>query len=160
MGQRSRKRRAAAQDPQAMRRGYARSEARNEEIRQNLEPLRPGERPGAVTVAALVALLFGLGNLVMYAAGVEVEGKKPQAGGTFVFAALMFAMAYGMWSAKYWAVLGFQALLTLVLIIAFLVLLAVTSILKAVVVVAILVLGGWLFWKLVRAMARLQMPVR
>ena len=159
MGQRSRKRREP-RDPSAMKRGYARSEARNEEIRQSLEPLAPGERPGAVTVAAIAAFLFGAGNVVLWALGVEVDGRRPEAGGTFVFAGLMFAMAYGLWIAKYWAVLGFQALLTLILIVAFLVLLTATSIGRALIVVAILVLGGWLFWKLVRAMARLQMPVR
>src|SRR5690606_29470113 len=43
----------------ALRRGYARAEARNEAIRRQLEPLAPGERPGAVTVAAIVAALLG-----------------------------------------------------------------------------------------------------
>jgi hypothetical protein len=65
-----------------------------------------------------------------------------------------------MWKAKYWAVLGFQALLTLQLIIAFLALLVVEDLWRAAVFVAIIGLGGWLFWKLIRAMARLQMPVR
>ena len=159
MGQRSRKRREP-RDPQAMKRGYARSEEKNERVRQSLEPLKPGERPGAVTVAAVAALIFGAGNIVLWLAGVKVDGRKPEAGGTIVFALLMFAMAYGLWIAKYWAVLGFQALLTFVLIVAFLVLLTATSVVKALIVVAILVFGGWLFWKLVRAMARLQMPVR
>jgi hypothetical protein len=68
--------------------------------------------------------------------------------------------AAGMWKAKYWAVLGFQALLTLQLIIAFLALLVVEDLWRAAVFVAIIGLGGWLFWKLIRAMARLQMPVR
>ena len=38
--------------------------------------------------------------------------------------------------------------------------LVVDSALKAVGLVAILVFGSWLFWKLIRAMARLQMPSR
>lgn len=159
MGRRSRKRRERP-EPAAMQRGYARSAQKNEAVRRSLEPLAPGERPGPVTVAAVVAAAGGLVNLGLYVAGVEVDGRRPAAGGTIVFSLLMFAMAVGMWQAKYWAVLGFEALLTLVLIVAFLVLLTATSVLKALAVVAILVGGGWLFWKLIRSMARLQMPVR
>src|SRR5690349_19824680 len=99
-------------------RGYARGRERDERIRESLEPLAPGERPGAVTVAAIVAVLFGLGNIALWAAGVEVSGERPAAGGTFVFAALMFVAAWGMWQAKYWAVVGFEALLALILIVA------------------------------------------
>ena len=38
-----------------MARGYARSRARADDVRAALEPLAPGERPLAVTVAAIVA---------------------------------------------------------------------------------------------------------
>ena len=63
LGQRSRKRRASAgrarragrprrADGDSMSRGYARSRARADDIRAGLEPLAPGERPLAVTIAA------------------------------------------------------------------------------------------------------------
>jgi anti-sigma-K factor RskA len=55
----------------------SRSEQRNAEARAKLEPLAPGERPGAVTVAAVVALVLGVGNLIAYAAGLTIEGKRP-----------------------------------------------------------------------------------
>lgn len=156
MGRRSRKRR----DPDALRRGYARSEARNEEIRRSLEPLAPGERPRAVTVAAVVAALLAATNLALMFAGLEVDGERPAAGGTIVFAALMLAAAYGMWRAKYWAVLGFQALLALTIVIAATALLVASNVAAVALCLAIVGLGGWLFWKLVRALARLQMPER
>jgi hypothetical protein len=72
----------------------------------------------------------------------------------------MAVCAFGMWRAKYWAVLGMEVLLGLVIII-FALLLATAENLQAVLVsVAVIVLSGWLFWKLVRAMARIQMPKR
>jgi hypothetical protein len=77
-----------------------------------------------------------------------------------IFAAIMLGAAAGMWRAKYWAVLGFQALLALSIIIASLRLLTASNVWAVVVPLAIIVLGGWLFWKLVRALARLQMPAR
>jgi hypothetical protein len=152
MGKRARRR-----DMQA---GYAKAEERNERIRRSLEPLAPGERPGAVTIAAIVAALLGLANVVLAVIGVEVDGEEPPIGGTLVFAALMFVAAAGMWKAKYWAVLGFQALLAITIIFAALSLIVASSVLGVVVPVVIVVLGGWLFWKLVRALARLQMPAR
>ena len=158
MGKRSRKRREPGEETMA--RGYARGRERDELIRSELEPLAPGERPGAVTAGAIVAALFGLGNIALWLAGVEVNGERPQAGGTFTFAFLMFVAAFGMWKAKYWAVIGFEALLALVLIIATLAVFVSDSILEALALLAIIAFGGWLFWKLIRAMARLQMPQR
>ena len=143
----------------AMKRGYARSEARNEQIRQDLEPLAPGERPGAVTVAAVVALLLAIANFVSIVRGDTVGGEDAR-GVALALTLVILVAAAGMWKAKYWAVLGFQALLTLQLIICFLLLLAAPDVWRALLLAVLLGLGGWLFWKLVRAMARLQMPVR
>jgi hypothetical protein len=57
-------------------------------------------------------------------------------------------------------VLGMEALLGLVIII-FALLLATAENLRAVVVsVAVIGVSGWLFWKLVKSMARIQMPKR
>ena len=42
----------------------------------------------------------------------------------------------------------------------FLLLLAAPDVWRALLLATLLGLGSWLFWKLVRAMARLQMPVR
>jgi hypothetical protein len=143
----------------AMRRGYARGEERNQRIREQLEPLAPGERPGAVTVAAIVAVLLGLANLVSVLRGDTVGGDDAR-GVALALTVVIFVAAAGMWKAQYWAVLGFQALLTLQLIICFLLLLTAPDVWRALLLAVLLGLGSWLFWKLVRAMARLQMPVR
>jgi hypothetical protein len=165
MGRRSRKRR----DPDAplrpasddvLRRGYARGEARNEQIRQGLEPLGPGERPTVVTVAAIVAFVLLVANVGLWLAGVEVSGREPTAGSVVLQGVVLLVAAVGMWKAKYWAVLGFQALLGLSILLAALSLMVASDVGEAVFCLAIIGLGGWLFWKLVRALARLQMPER
>ena len=165
MGQRSRKRRdpdaplrTGSAPPDAMKRGYARGEARNEEIRQSLEPLGPGERPGAVTIAAIVAVILLVANVALWLAGVEVSGREPNAGSVVLQGAVLLIAAVGMWQARYWAVLGFQALLGLSILLASLALLVASDVAEAVFCLAIIGLGGWLFWKLVRSLARIHMP--
>jgi hypothetical protein len=143
-----------------MRRGYARAEARNAEVRAQLEPLGPGERPLPLTIASILAAALAVGNLVAWAAGLDVQGKQPGAFGVVFFAVLMVAAAVGMWQRRYWAVLGFEALLAITLVVAVLSLLVASNIAAVVLCVAILVLGGWLFWKLVRVMGRIQAPQR
>jgi hypothetical protein len=68
--------------------------------------------------------------------------------------------AWGMWNLRYWAVLGFQALLAVTIIIAALSLAVASNLLAVLLCLVIIVPGSWLFWKLVRVLARLQMPQR
>jgi hypothetical protein len=136
----------------------SRSEQRNVEARAKLKPLGPGERPAAVTVAAVVALLFAIGNVVAYAAGLTVNGTRPTVLSVAVFAGIMLVAAAGMWRAKYWAVLGFQALLGITICIVALFSLRASSVAGLLVPIAIVVPAGYLFWKLVKALARIQMP--
>jgi hypothetical protein len=159
VGRRSRKARPSEVAP-APREPRLRGEAANEAVRERLEPLGPGERPVPVTIAAAVAAAIGVANLVLYLAGVEVQGERPNATGTLAFCAVMIAAAVGLWRAQYWAVLGFQALLGLIIIIFSLLLLQSSNLLAVVVSVVVIGLGGWLFWKMVGAMARIQMPSR
>jgi len=139
-----------------MRRGYARAEERNAALRAELRPLGPGERPGPLLVAAVVAGLLGAGNLVAYAAGLEVDGERPTFVGVALFSVLMLVAAWGMWQRRYWAVLGFEALLGITVAIATLSLLVASNLAAVVLCVSLVVLAGWLFWRLVRVMARIQ----
>jgi hypothetical protein len=134
------------------------SQERNEAVRAALQPLGPGERPGAVTVGAIVAAALAVANLVAYLAGLKIDGERPAITGIVVYEALLVAAAAGMWRAKYWAVLGFEFMLGFLLVILALLLVRASNALAVAVVLAIGVPAGWLFWKLVRAMARIQMP--
>lgn len=168
MGKRSRKRRAepgvavkpAPTAPAPAAKRESRSEAKNAAVREQLEPLEPGERPRAVTVGAVVTLLVGAANLIAYIAGQKIGGQRPAALGILAFTALMLTMAYGLWRARYWAVLGLEALLGLLIVILSLFLLRAENVKSAVIALAIIVPSGALFWFNVRAMARIQMPQR
>ncbi len=141
---------------------YRRSEERNERIRASLEPLEPGERPWPLRVAVVLAVLVGIGDLVQLAVGGAVKFGKTGTSipGTILFSILMLVCAGGMWQLRYWAVLGFQALLALVVIAFSLVLIDANDILRAVIAVAVIAAGGTLFFKLVRVLSRLQLPSR
>jgi hypothetical protein len=153
-----------AEPAPAPERGYARSRAKDDAARAALKPLAPGERPTAVTVGAVVAALLGLANLIAVVAGWDgAAGEDDRAralAGSILVAGLLFAVAWGMWHARYWAVLGMQTLLALTLIASALGLVTVSSAWGAVVLVAILAAAGTLFWFMVKAMARIQMPER
>jgi hypothetical protein len=160
----------AAGEPDRLEAMAARSEAKNQAAREALEPLEPGERPTVVTVGAVVSALIALSAIVGYAAGVEVtkigsdgiEQGEDQAPLVSVLAAvgLMGTMAYGMWKARYWAVLGFQALLVIVLIAASLGLLQATKWTEALGTTLLIAGAGTMFFFMVKAMARIQMPER
>ena len=163
MRQRSRKkRRSAAPAATSPAEGgyYARQRRRDEAARAGLEPLGPGERPGAVTVAAVVAGVLCVANLIALAAGFDVRGEDPQLTGVLVFSGLMGVAAVAMWKRRYWAVLGFQALLAISVVLAFIGLLLASNLLAVVVTLTTMVACGTLFWFLVKAMARLQMRER
>jgi hypothetical protein len=66
----------------------------------------------------------------------------------------------GMWRARYWAVLGFEALLGVSVLIAALSLVVVSSAKGVAICLVTIAICGPLFYKLVRAMARIQMPQR
>jgi hypothetical protein len=138
----------------------SRSEARDAEARAALVPLREGERPTAVTVAAIAAFLLAAGNLGAYAAGWKVDGQRAPFGTVAFQALLMLSAAWGMWRSRYWAVLGMEAILAILIVILAVLLLKASTLLTVVILLAVIAPAGFLFWKLVKAMARMQMPER
>jgi hypothetical protein len=157
VGRRSRKR--SLREPRAaVPARRSRGEARNAEVRAQLRPLADDERPTALRVAVALAALLGVGNLVAFAAGLEVGGERPAFFGVALLSVLLLVAAGGMWRKRYWAVLGFQALVGITVVWAALALLVAGNLAAVAVSVAIVALGGWLFWKLVRVMSRIQVP--
>ena len=133
---------------------YSRSRERDAAIRAQLVPLAPGERPLGLKLAVGLAGVLAVVNLVGVAAGVGNASPALGVG----FALLLAALAYGMWERHYLAVLAFEALLALTLIVSVLSLPFARSAAQVVVSVALLVVCAPVFWLLVRVMARLQVP--
>ena len=144
-----------------MERGYARAEERNQEAREALDPLAEGERPLVVTIGALVSTLVALSIVVSYLVGTEVNGEKPRFIQVLAPALLMGLMAWGMWRARYWAVLGFQLVLVFLIFSAVYGLaLQAATVAQVLATLALLAVAGTFFYFMVKAMARIQMPTR
>jgi hypothetical protein len=145
-------------------RGYARGRAKDEAARAALKPLGPGERPTAVTVGAIAAVVLAAANIVAMIAGWNnLTGDIDQGRAvslTLLWSGLLLLIAWGMWRARYWAVLGMQTLLAIALILGALSLAGAGSVGAALILLVILAATGTLFWFMVKAMARIQMPER
>jgi hypothetical protein len=140
-------------------RARARSEAKNEAARAALEPLAPGERPTAVTIAAAVAVFFAVASLVaMFFVDVDTSDERAARIQQIFISALLLVAAAGMWRVKYWAVLGFQTILGITVIVLFLSVLKATSLAAVAIFMLLIAAFSTQFWFLVRALARIQMP--
>jgi hypothetical protein len=145
----------AAAEPRRLR-----GEARNEEVRQQLAPLAPGERPRPLIVASVVAALLSMGVVIGAATVHNLSSHGGSIPGGVVLASVLAAAAWGMWNRRYGAVLGFEALLAFQMVVTSLALLVAQTIVAATVCVASVALSGWLFWKLVRVLGRLDVTRR
>jgi hypothetical protein len=129
---------------------------REERARAELEPLGADERPRPLLVAVGVCALLAAGVL---AGGLTVHDLTRHGGslpGALFIAAVLAALAAGMYRRRYWAVLGFEALLAFQIIVTALALIVAATIKAAALCLVAIVLGGWLFWKLIRIMGRIQ----
>ena len=152
-GRRSRPRAQKAPRP-------SRSAQRDAAVRATLTPLSPGERPWPITVGALLAAVSGVSQLILFLAGVRLRssGLHAAAGQTIAFTVLMLLCAAGMWTMRYWAVLGFMALLAILVLFAVGALVKASSATGLIIALAIVGIGGFLFYKLIRVLSRIQMP--
>jgi hypothetical protein len=105
-------------------------------------------------------VVLGVANLILFIAGAKphVGGQQPHLGEILVFSGLMLMCAAGMWLMRYWAVLGFQTLLAIGLLGFCLALVRVSSVVWGALCVVVIGTGGYLFYKLVRVLSRLQLP--
>jgi hypothetical protein len=167
LGQRERKRRREGEEAVAKRRPSgaepeprrATSAQRDEAVRAQLEPLRPGERPPVLTVSVAVCALAALALVVGLATGgIDTGREGGRLGGVISSIVILLLAGYGMWRVRYWGVLGFQTVLALNIVVMFLLLLRASSWIGVVIAVAVIVPASYLFYKLVRVLARIQMP--
>lgn len=130
--------------------------SRDELARASLRPLDERERPApllvAVVVAGVLAVAIVIGALSIHDLS-RHGGSLP--GGVFL-AGVFAALAVGMYRRRYWAVLAFEALLAFQILTTSLALVVASTLLAAGLCVLSIGLAGWLFWKLVRVMARIQ----
>lgn len=154
-GRRTRQPAAAAQRRPAPQRRPT-SEERNAAVRATLEPLTAGERPWPTLVSALVALALVVANVVLLIGNIKVRGTKPS--GEIVYVIVMAMCVYGLLRLRYWAVLGFMVLLLLTIIEFSLLLIRASNLAGVALAIVIVVGGGYLFYKLVRVLSRIQLP--
>jgi hypothetical protein len=126
------------------------------DARAALQPLGPDERPRPLLVAVAVAVLLALGILVGVATIHNLSSHGGSLSGGIFLAAVLLGLAWGMYGRHYWAVLGFEALLAFQIIVTSLALIVAETWLAAGLCVVSIGLAGWLFWKLVRVMGRIQ----
>jgi len=130
--------------------------AREEQARAALVPLGPGERPPALLAAVGVCVLLAAAVLV---GGLTIHDLARRGGslpGAIFLAAVFALLALGMYRRRYLAVLGFEALLAFQIIVTSLALVVASTLAAAGGCLLTIGLGGWLFWKLVRVMGRIQ----
>ena len=161
MAEQPRKRKQRSAGAERMARGYAKAEQRNQEAREALDPLGEGERPTVVTIGAVLSGLIALSIVVAYATGAEVDGEKPRFAQAAAPALIMGIMSWGMWRARYWAVLGFQLILVFLIFSAvFGLTVQASSVAQFAATFGLLAVAGTFFFFMVKAMARIQMPQR
>jgi hypothetical protein len=121
-----------------------------------LAPLRDGERPTALLVAIAVCVVLALGVIAGAASIHDLSRHGGSLPGAALLAVVLALLAQGMFRRRYWAVLAFEALLAFQIIVASLALVVASTIAAAAICLFSIGLGGWLFWKLVRVMGRIQ----
>jgi hypothetical protein len=133
---------------------------RDEQARAALTPLAADERPPALLIAVAVASLLAIGIAASVLTVHDLRRHGGSAPGGAFLALVLAALAWGMYRRRYWAVLCFEALLAFQIIVTSLALVVASTLLAAGTCLLSIGLGGWLFWKLVRVMGRIQAAER
>ncbi len=132
------------------------SAGRDTQARAALVPLNEHERPRALLTAIVVCALLAVAVLIGALTVHDLSSKGGSLPGALFIAAILALLAQGMYRGRYYAVLGFEALLAVQIMFSSLALVVASTLLAAAVCLLGIGLGGWLFWKLVRVMGRIQ----
>lgn len=124
--------------------------------RAGLTPLAGDERPAALLVAVAVATILALAICVSVVTVHDLSRHGGSLPGGLFLAGVLLMLAWGMWTRRHWAVLSFEALLAFQIIVTSLALIVAETLLAAGLCAISIGLAGWLFWKLVRVMGRIQ----
>ncbi|EHN09131.1 hypothetical protein PAI11_40370 [Patulibacter medicamentivorans] len=142
-----------------MTRGYARAEEKNQKVREELEPLAPGERPRIVPWAVLWLLVIAAGMIysAIAADGDNATGTRIS---NLAMVALIVVSAAGTWQLRYWAILGTQTILALAVVIGFIALMSLTKAWLLPIAIGQPIVSGLIFYRMVKVMARVQKSER
>jgi hypothetical protein len=132
------------------------SAERDAAARAALGPLGEREWPVALRVAIAVCVVLAIAVVAGAASVHDLSRHGGSLPGAALLAVVLAALAQGMYRHRYWAVLSFEALLAFQIIVTSLALVVASTLLAAAICVVSVGLGGWLFWKLVRVMGRIQ----
>ncbi len=121
-----------------------------------LEPLGEDERPRPLLIAVGVCAVLAVAVIVGAATVHDLSRHGGSLPGAAFLALVLALLALGMYRRRYWAVLGFEALLTFQILVTSLALVVASTIPAAALCLLSIGLSGWLFWKLVRVMGRIQ----
>ncbi len=134
----------------------SRGAARDEAARAALRPLGPDERPRSLLISIALCLLLAVAVLAGALTVHDLSRRGGSLPGAVTIAIVLVVLARGMWERRYWAVLGFEALLAFQIVVTSLALVVASTLAAAAGCAIAIGLGGWLFWKLVRVMGRIQ----
>jgi hypothetical protein len=129
---------------------------RDQLARAALAPLAENERPLPLLIAVGVAALLAIGIVIGVASVHDLRRHGGSVPGGVFLAFVLAALALGMYRRSYWAVLGFEGLLAFQILVTSLALVVASTLVAAALCLLSIGLGGWLFWKLVRVMGRIQ----
>jgi hypothetical protein len=124
--------------------------------RDTLTPLAEHERPSALLAAVAVSAALAVAVIVGALTVHDLSRRGGSLPGAIFLAAILTLLAQGMYRRRYFAVLGFEALLAFQILVTSLALVVASTLLAAAVCLIGIGLGGWLFWKLIRVMGRIQ----
>jgi hypothetical protein len=141
---------------EARRPQLTRGQLREQQARAALTPLGENERPVALRIAIALALVLAIGVLAGATSIKELSRHGGSVPGAIFLALVLGSLALGMYRRRYWAVLGFEALMAFQVLVTSLALVVASTIQAAVLCLLSIGLGGWLFWKLVGVMGRIQ----
>jgi hypothetical protein len=119
-------------------------------------PLAEGEYPPALGAAIVVCVVLAIAVVVGALSVHDLNRHGGSLPGAVFLAAVLCALGVGMYRHRYWAVLGFEALLAFQVIVTALALVVASTVKAALLCTVAIALGGALFWKLVRVLGRIQ----
>lgn len=139
----------------AMRRGYAKAEVKNQAAREALEPISTANRPRIVVVAC-AWLVVACVSIVVSLITADGNGVAAQRGSNVLVLAILVLAIVGTWRLKAWAILGTQTILALACVFTILAAVLMPNILVALLLVASALVSGAIFYRMVNVLARVQ----